>query len=215
MVFGEPAHGEGIADAGGRQQMKARWAPRWPAPRTFAAVGTAMLLAWPLAARASFLSPELADTAANYLAWFILIAMPIGGIVLFWLVHILPEKFAEKRHHPQTEAIQVLCLLSLVFGGLLWPVAWLWAFTKPTAYRAAYGTDKNDEYFVHMAERAQAGELSAHELRAVRDELDAVAKRGAMSHELYDARATVVAAATAAAAAAAPEAAPASASGAA
>jgi hypothetical protein len=208
MIFGKrTATGNAIVDAGGRQLMKTRWAPRWPAAR--AAVGA--LLASPLAARASFLSPELIDTAANYLAWFILVAMPIGGVVLFWLVHILPEKFAEKRHHPQKDAIQVLCLLSLVFGGLLWPIAWLWAFTKPTAYRAAYGTDKNDEYFVHMAERARAGELGAHELRALRDELDAVAARGAMSHELYEARATVLAAA----AAAAPEPAPASANGAA
>ncbi len=67
--------------------------------------------------------------------------MPIAGIVAFWLVHILPEKIAEKRHHPQAEAIQVLCLLSLFFGGLLWPLAWLWAYSKPVLYKMAYGTD--------------------------------------------------------------------------
>src|SRR5678809_1661546 len=73
---------------------------------------------------------------------FIIIAVPIGGIVLFWLVHILPEKFAHQRHHPQLAAIKTLCLLSLVFGGILWPLAWLWAFTKPVLHRMAYGTDK-------------------------------------------------------------------------
>jgi len=33
-------------------------------------------------------------------------------------------------------------LLSLVFGGLLWPIAWLWAYSKPVLYKMAYGTDK-------------------------------------------------------------------------
>jgi len=111
----------------------------------------ALALALPSAAHASFLPPELMDTAAFYLAWFILIAVPIVGVVLFWLVHILPEKIAHKRHHPQKDAIQTLCLLSLVFGGLLWPIAWLWAYTKPVSYRLAYGTDKGDEYFLEMA----------------------------------------------------------------
>ena len=91
-------------------------------------------MALPFGAHASFLPPEMMDSVAMYLAWFIIIFVPIGGIVLFWLVHILPEKIAHKRHHPQRDAIQILCLLSLVFGGLLWPIAWLWAYTKPTAY---------------------------------------------------------------------------------
>ena len=78
---------------------------------------------------------------------FIIVVMPIGGIVLFWLVHVLPEKIAEKRHHPQKDAIHVLCLLSLVFGGLLWPLAWLWAYSKPVLHQLAYGRDKHEDYF--------------------------------------------------------------------
>ena len=58
------------------------------------------------------------------------------------MVHILPEKIAEKKKHPQTDAIKTLCLLSLVFGGMLWPLAWLWAYSKPVMYKLAYGTDK-------------------------------------------------------------------------
>ena len=78
---------------------------------------------------------------------FVLIIVPVGGIVLFWLVHILPEKIAEKQHHPQQDAIKTLCLLSLVFGGLLWPIAWLWAYTKPVLHKMAYGTDKHEDYY--------------------------------------------------------------------
>jgi len=96
----------------------------------------------PVAAHASFLPPELMGQAATYVAWFVIVCMPIAAIVLFWMVHVLPEKIAHKRHHPQTDAIKTLCLLSLAFGGLLWPLAWLWAYTKPVMYRLAYGTDR-------------------------------------------------------------------------
>jgi hypothetical protein len=98
-------------------------------------------------ADAAFAASEFVDTAASWLALFIIFAMPIGGIILFWLVHVLPEKIAHKRHHPQRDAIHTLCLLSLVFGGLLWPLAWLWAFTKPVFYRMAYGRDLHDDYY--------------------------------------------------------------------
>jgi len=102
------------------------------------------LAAVPGTAHASFLSGETLDKAADVLAWIVLIVAPIVGIAVFWLVHILPEKIAEKKKHPQTGAIQVLCLLSLVFGGLLWPLAWLWAYSKPVFYKMAYGTDQGE-----------------------------------------------------------------------
>jgi hypothetical protein len=101
----------------------------------------ALVLAAPRGAHASFLSPELEDKLATFLALFILFIVPIVLIVLFWMVHILPEKIAHKRNHPQFEAIRTLCLLSLVFGGLLWPLAWIWAYTKPVMHKLAYGTD--------------------------------------------------------------------------
>jgi hypothetical protein len=75
------------------------------------------------------------------LSWIVLVVAPTVGIAVFWMLHILPEKIAEKRHHPQAKAIQCLCLLSLFFGGLLWPIAWLWAYSKPVLYKLAYGTD--------------------------------------------------------------------------
>jgi hypothetical protein len=104
-------------------------------------------LTFPTEANASLLSPELEDKMANFLATFVIFVVPVVLIVLFWMVHVLPEKIAHKRHHPQFEAIRTLCLLSLVFGGLLWPFAWLWAYTKPVGYKLAYGTDKGPEYF--------------------------------------------------------------------
>ena len=93
-------------------------------------------------AHASMFKGEALDTVADVMSWVVLAVVPVIGIAVFWLVHILPEKIAEKRQHPQAKAIQTLCLLSLFFGGLLWPLAWLWAYSKPVMYKLAYGTDK-------------------------------------------------------------------------
>ena len=121
-------------------------------------------------------SGEFADKAAHVLALFIIIVVPIGGIALFWLVHVLPEKIAEKRHHPQKDAIQVLCLLSLVFGGLLWPLAWLWAYSKPVLHKMAYGRDKHDDYYARARARGRRcrrrGSPLREELGRLRQELE-------------------------------------------
>ena len=154
-----------------------------PAGAVAGAIGLSML-SLPRLAQASFLPPEMMDTAAMYLAWFVVIFVPIGAIVLFWLVHVLPEKIAHKRHHPQRDAIQMLCLLSLVFGGLLWPIAWLWAYVKPVTYKMAYGTEKHDDFFHEMGEKALAGQLPKHELDHLREELDAMAAKGNLNPEL-------------------------------
>jgi hypothetical protein len=135
-------------------------------------------------AHAAFLSGEVLDTAADWIALFVLFVVPIGAVVLFWLVHVLPEKIAEKRHHPQKEAIHTLCLLSLVFGGLLWPIAWLWAYTKPVAYRAAYGTDLHDDYFEEMAEKQRSGTLRREEAFRLREELESMEARGVLPPKL-------------------------------
>jgi hypothetical protein len=174
----------GLATRGDPFPMRFRMSTPSPAAFGRAATLALAILAFSPGAQASFLPPEMMDKAAMYLAWFIIIFVPIGGIVLFWLVHILPEKIAHKRHHPQRDAIQILCLLSLVFGGMLWPFAWLWAYTKPTAYRIAYGTEKHEDYYHELGEKAQAGELLEHELAHLRDELDAMEAKGSLTAEL-------------------------------
>jgi Protein of unknown function (DUF3302) len=111
-------------------------------------IGVAVVLGaifLPQQAHASIFHGETLDKIADVISWVALILAPIIGIVAFWLIHILPEKIAEKKRHPQAKAIQTLCLLSLAFGGLLWPLAWLWAYTKPVGYKLAYGTDVAEE----------------------------------------------------------------------
>ena len=139
------------------------------------------LLITPSTASASLLSHEAEDKLAGFLAVFILFLVPVVGIVLFWLVHIMPEKIAHNRHHPQFEAIRTLCLLSLVFGGLLWPLAWLWAYTKPVGYKLAYGTDKVDHDALEAADGGHGSEPSGKdqtsELIALRAEVASLQAR--------------------------------------
>ena len=129
-----------------------------------------------LPAHASFLSGEALDTAANVLSWVVLVVVPVVGIVVFWLIHILPEKIAEQRRHPQAKAIQTLCLLSLLFGGLLWPLAWLWAYTKPVLHKLAYGTDVADDHGGEVARETEMVE-ARDDIGQLRERLAALEAR--------------------------------------
>jgi hypothetical protein len=161
---------------------------RTTALRSTAVAGLALALLAPGPAAASFLSGDALDTAANVLAWVVIFVVPAVAITLFWIVHVMPEKIAHKNHHPQRKAIQTLCLLSLVFGGLLWPLAWLWAYTKPVGYKLAYGTEMHEDYFIELAEKWRKGELPEVELRQLRAELDSVEARGSLTPRLRSLR---------------------------
>ena len=158
-------------------------------PYATMAAGVAAALLSPGTASASFLSGEALDTAANVLAWVVLLVVPAVGITLFWIVHVMPEKIAHKNHHPQRKAIQTLCLLSLVFGGLLWPLAWLWAYTKPVLYKMAYGTDKaeGDHAASPTPEGAEGTDLRA-DVGRLRADLERLMSRGGAPAELTEIR---------------------------
>jgi hypothetical protein len=162
-----------------------------------------VLLALPSTAHASLLPPEVEDKLATIIALVVIFIVPVVLIVLFWMVHVLPEKIAHKRHHPQFEAIRTLCLLSLVFGGLLWPFAWIWAYSKPVLHKMAYGTDKahapehevyDDEEEKALASMALSDRLArleqqglpAAEVTALRRDLDALEAR--LNHKVREAR---------------------------
>ena len=134
-------------------------------------------LALPTHAHASLFHGETLDAIANGISWVVLIIAPIIGIAAFWLVHILPEKIAHKKKHPQTRAIQCLCLLSLCFGGLLWPIAWLWAYTKPVLHKMAYGTDV-DESLAPLGKEVTKEENEIEKLRARVAELEEQTRSG-------------------------------------
>lgn len=149
---------------------------RRPRGRRFVLFVALTFLALPSRAHASFLHGETLDTVADVIAWFAFIIVPPVLIVVFLLVHILPEKVAEKRRHPQLGAIKCLCFLSLCFGGLLWPIAWLWAYSKPVLHKMAYGTDVDDSHGKPIGKESAIKELE--QLRARAAELEAEIKGG-------------------------------------
>ena len=89
----------------------------------------------------AFANSGIEDKIADVVVWVVVILVPIVGISAFWFLHIWPERVAEQKHHPQAPAIQALCLMSLVFGGLLWPLAMLWAYMKPMEFKLAREDD--------------------------------------------------------------------------
>ena len=59
----------------------------------------------------------------------IIVAAAIIGIWLF--LAMLPGKTARKRNHPQADAINVCGWVGAIAGGVIWPVAIVWAYTNP------------------------------------------------------------------------------------
>lgn len=57
----------------------------------------ALLILLPAHAHASMFKGEALDTVADVMSWVVLVVASIIGITVFWLVHILPEKIAEKK----------------------------------------------------------------------------------------------------------------------
>ena len=145
---------------------------RRPRGRRFILFIALTFLALPSHAHASFLHGETLDTVADVIAWFAFIIVPPVLIVAFLAVHIIPEKVAEKRRHPQLGAIKCLCFLSLVFGGLLWPIAWLWAYSKPVLHKMAYGTDVDDSHEKPTGKKSAISELEQLRVRVAELEAD-------------------------------------------
>ena len=140
------------------------------------ALALAFFLSCPARAHASLFHGETLDAIADGISWVAIVIAPIIGIVVFWLLHIMPEKIAHKKMHPQTHAIQCLCLLSLFFGGLLWPIAWLWAYSKPVLHKLAYGTDVDESIGHHGAATEEETEIEKLRARVAELELQASSK---------------------------------------
>src|SRR4051812_12816182 len=139
-----------------------------PRSRTLSLVALAGVAFFPHSAQASLFHGETLDSIANGISWGVLVLAPIIGIAIFWMLHILPEKIAHKKKHPQTRLIQCLCLMSLVFGGILWPLAWILAYSKPVLHKLAYGTDVDETLDHEHDDQAEAKEDEKSEVERLR-----------------------------------------------
>jgi hypothetical protein len=63
--------------------------------------------------------------------FIILVVLVLIGIWIFVELAKLPGQKARERSHPQADAINVLGWVGLLFGGVPWLIALVWAYTRP------------------------------------------------------------------------------------
>ena len=66
----------------------------------------------------------------NYISLFLIFFTVLVIVVGIVVVHKLPGKIAEQRHHPQVDAIKIMSYLGLIVFPL-WMAALIWAYFRP------------------------------------------------------------------------------------
>jgi len=64
-------------------------------------------------------------------ALLILAILLVTVIAVVGVLGALPGRIARKREHPQADAIAVAGWMGLLFFGVLWPLALIWAYLRP------------------------------------------------------------------------------------
>ena len=64
-------------------------------------------------------------------ALLVLLVLLIAILAAIGVLGALPGYIARHRNHHQADAINVAGWVGLVFGGVLWPLALVWAYTRP------------------------------------------------------------------------------------
>jgi hypothetical protein len=70
----------------------------------------------------------------DYIAFAVFALLFVATLVIVVIVGTLPGKIARKRGHPQADAITAAGWIGVATGGLLWPIALIWAFLKPVSF---------------------------------------------------------------------------------
>ena len=72
-------------------------------------------------------------TGLDLFALFVLLILFATTIDAWVILGMLPGRIALSRHHPQAEAINICGWFGAISMGILSPVAYIWAYTKPIA----------------------------------------------------------------------------------
>jgi hypothetical protein len=67
------------------------------------------------------------------------------GVIIVVNLGKLPGQLARKWNHPQASAINATSWIGVATGGLLWPVAFIWAFTDPFGAKSAVNEDQRSD----------------------------------------------------------------------
>jgi Protein of unknown function (DUF3302) len=77
--------------------------------------------------------------ALDAFAFVVFAVLILVGVIIVVNLGKLPGQLAHKWNHPQASAINAMSWIGIATGGLLWPVAFIWAFTTPFGARSAKG----------------------------------------------------------------------------
>jgi Protein of unknown function (DUF3302) len=65
------------------------------------------------------------------IAFFVIAVLIFVAVIIVVNWGQLPGQLARKWGHPQASAINAMSWIGIATGGLLWPIAFIWAFTSP------------------------------------------------------------------------------------
>lgn len=89
----------------------------------------------------------------------VVIGILIGFVI--WLVVLLgpmPGKIAKDRGHRQADAIRVLGWIGVITMGLAWPIALVWAYTRPAEPAMGSLSERVAALESELAMKAQGGD---------------------------------------------------------
>ncbi len=117
----------------------------------------------------------------EYFALGLLLLVVTGVFYVFMYIHDIPYELAEKRHHPQKDAIYWGCWLSLFTLHVLWPFIFLWAVSNtPKVELIVDGStaDRHPDGDRDSASVDSAGEsTAASEIKQLREQVTALQSR--------------------------------------
>ena len=72
----------------------------------------------------------------DWFALYILLVLAAAAVAGWVVLGLMPGRIARDRKHPQCDAIAVCGWWGVITMGLLLPLAFIWAYTNPTASKA-------------------------------------------------------------------------------
>ena len=112
--------------------------------------------------------------AFDIIAFVVFAVLLAAAVIIVVVLGSLPGRIARSRGHPQAAAINVCSWLGLATLGLLWPIAFIWAFSKPLFAQSVSPRaepdkppDQNGDRLAQMQSRVDKLEAA---LRKLRDE---------------------------------------------
>jgi len=75
--------------------------------------------------------------ALDAFAFVVFAVLIFVGVIIVVNLGKLPGQLAHKWNQPEAGAINAMSGIGIATGGLVWPVAFIWAFTTPFGVRSA------------------------------------------------------------------------------